>query len=348
MSEEETPAPGLPRGPLPWHQEAWRALQEAGRQDRLPHALLITGPGGVGKNHFAEQFAQSRLCHQPDADGIACGECDTCRQFTAGSHPDWRRLGIEGKRKTIVIDQIRGVIEWLGLTASDARGKHLMIEPAERMTVGASNSLLKTLEEPSGDTVIMLVSRLPGRLSATIRSRCRQLALPRPDRNAALAWLEQQSEKADWPALLDLADGSPLRARTLAEAGGLEQATDHASQALAVAQGQASLVEVADKWSRQSLPELLDWFRVWLESLARRAQGGEQHEAELLRSHSDDLQKLLRGIDWKSLHELLMEVQRAEQRMDSANPQLLLETLLGQWKGVFGQGKNTGLERGRP
>lgn len=342
MTEESDNASSLPPGPLPWQRDAWEALMEAGRADRLPHALLITGPMGVGKRHFAEQLAQSRLCRQADVSGIPCGECDTCRQFTAGSHPDWRRLGIEGKRKTIVIDQIRGAIEWLGLTASAARGKHLMLEPAERMTIGASNSLLKTLEEPAGDTLIMLVSRLPGRLSATIRSRCRHLKLARPEKTQALAWLEEQPGQADWPPLLDLADGSPLRALDLAEAGGLDHATERAAQAIAVARGHASLVDVAEQWSRQDLAELLAWFRVWLESLTRRAQGGATHETDLLKVHGDELQKLLRGIDWKSLHELLLAIQQAEQRMDSANPQLLLESLLGQWKGVFGQGMRTG------
>lgn len=297
----------------------------------MPHALLVTGPAGVGKRHFAEQLVQGRLCQSPDAAGVACGDCPACRQFHAGSHPDWKNVGIEAKRKNIVIDQIRAVTEWLGLTASAAHGKHLLIEPAERMTVGAANSLLKTLEEPAGDALILLVSRLPGKLTATIRSRCRQIPLARPATEDALDWLKHYDGKVDWREVLALADGSPLRAISLHDSGGVARARENAAQAMALGLGRESLVRVAEQWSRQDIAAVLTWYRVWLEALARRGQGGPAHAEGLLDEDNRELQKLLRRIDWKALHELMLDIQRAEQRLDSANPQLLLESLLGKW-----------------
>lgn len=340
MSEHEddngTPERLDPR-PLPWQRPAWEHLMTAMRADRMPHALLITGPAGVGKAWFARRLVQARLCRRPADDGAGCGECPACHQFLAGTHPDWKSLGIEAKRKNIVIDQVRAISAWLGLTASEAHGKHTLIEPADRMTTGASNSLLKTLEEPQGDTLLLLISSLPGRLSATIRSRCQTVPIPRPDRRTALNWLEQQGRPdVAWEEALDLAGGSPLRAVALAEEGGLERARQNASALIAVGTGRESLIKTAEQWVKQDIGQLMAWWRVWLESLARRLQAGEAYGGVVPGQDSAELQKLMHGIDWKLLHELILEVNAAERRLDSANPQLLIETLLSRWARACG------------
>lgn len=307
------------------------------REGRMPHALLLSGPRGVGKRLFAEAFIQARLCRHPRAQGTACGECDGCRQFLAGSHADYRSVGIEAKRRNILIDQLRQLTEWLSLTASSESGKHALIEPAERMTTGAANSLLKTLEEPPGNTVMVLISALPGRLPATVRSRSQVLELPRPTRDEALAWLlkqplqETQATEADRAEALAMADGSPLAALSWLESGGLGRARESSGALLAVASGRESLVAAAERLSKQELTALLQWWRIWLEALIRRGQAGPGFSSPLLDDDNAELQKLLKAIDWKAAHELHQALDDAERRADSANPQLLIESLLGRW-----------------
>jgi len=267
--------------------------------------------------------------------GDPCQQCDGCRQFLAGSHADYQFLDIEDKRKALRVEQIRGLSSWLSLTASGSGGKHAVIAQAEKMSQGASNSLLKTLEEPPGDTLLILVTALPGRLSATIRSRCQQLSIPRPETAQALAWLEAR-ESGDWAEALALAEGAPLRALALAGGEGVEQARNRAKELIAIANGRETVVSIAEKWSRQPLPELMDWWRVWLEQLARWLQAGPDHAPAMQAIGDEDLQKFRGRIDWKSLHELLDAVNQAEKRLDSANPQLLMESLLGHWAQLCG------------
>ncbi|MCP1726862.1 DNA polymerase-3 subunit delta' [Natronospira proteinivora] len=332
MSEEGTFPP--PKR-LPWHETAWNGLMARIRSGRLPHALLIAGPSGVGKLQFAEYLVQARLCREPDSEGSPCGKCDGCRQFLAGTHPDWRRLAVEAKRKTIRVEQVRELSAWMSLTASQSAGKHAIIAPAEIMTTGASNSLLKTLEEPAGNALLILVTSLPGRLTPTIRSRCQQVMIPRPDQQQALSWLSEQGE-GDWRETLALAGGSPLKALSLWDSGGVEQARENARRVLAVGTGRETVVNAADQWIKQDLASVIAWWRVWLQALSRQLQAGPQYADALSSVQGDELQKLASRINWKALHELLSAVDHAERRLDSANPQLLAESLLGQWAQVCG------------
>jgi len=195
----------------------------------LPHALLLVGPRGIGKGLLAERFAQSLLCESHRPDGSACGSCDACGWFRAGNHPDVRRISplvdeegstkSERSRREIKIDQIRALGDFVGIGAHRAGRKLVLIDPADAMNRTAANALLKTLEEPTGDTVFLLVCGNAGALPATVRSRCVPFRLNRPDSAQAVAWL-QASMPGD-PALLGqwlaLADGAPMRARDFAE-----------------------------------------------------------------------------------------------------------------------------------
>lgn len=337
MSEESPISESAATGPLPWHENAWRDLMARRQAGRLPHGLLITGPAGAGKSRFALALAQSQLCQSLAEDGTACGQCNACRQFLAGSHPDWRTMGIDAKRKNILIDQVRALSEWFSLTASGGHGKLALIEPADRMTTGAANSLLKTLEEPPGDSRLLLVSALPGRLTATVRSRCQQIAIPLPERSLALDWLSRKTgNSGDNEAALDLAGGSPLKALAVLDEGLLEQARENAVALMAVGTGRASLVATAEKWARQDLASLLAWWRVWLQNLARYVQSDGRYRSQLIDKQGEHLQKIASVVAPDALHELLLALQAAERRQDSANPQLLLESLLGHWARACG------------
>ncbi|HZM36877.1 MAG TPA: DNA polymerase III subunit delta' [Burkholderiales bacterium] len=215
------------------------------RLGRLPHALLVHGPRGVGKLSLAERIAQLLLCEHADAGQRPCGACAACRWYQAGNHPDFRRLEPEALMKepvlepqeetptsarkgkpslVIKIEQVRQLADFLYIGSHRGRMRVALVHPAEDMNENAANALLKGLEEPPAGAVFLLVSHRPARLLPTIRSRCVALPVPVPPRDAALAWLAGQRIKGAqrW---LSYAGGAPLRAMEFAaDAAAIEQA----------------------------------------------------------------------------------------------------------------------------
>jgi DNA polymerase-3 subunit delta' len=216
----------------PWQLSAWDQL--LGMRARLPHALLIHGPEGIGKLALAEHFAQLLLCETAGKLRIPCGTCDGCRWYLAGTHPDLRRLEPESLARLrdsgeeqdeaapiasrtpkpsteIKIDQVRSLDGFLNLRSHRGGQRVVLVHPAEEMNLNAANALLKGLEEPQAQARFILVSHRPARLLPTIRSRCVALPVALPDAAAAGSWLKAQGA-LDWEAWLAFAGGAPLRA----------------------------------------------------------------------------------------------------------------------------------------
>ena len=193
--------------------------------DRLAHAFLLSGQTGTGKQGLAMEMAAAILCREYRLP--ACGSCRSCQLLVSGAHPDFRILSFElnrnGKLRTeIVIDQVRELISFLQLTTTIGEKKAALVYPAEAMNKNAANALLKTLEEPPGDAVIILLSHDPFRLAVTITSRCQKLQVRSPDTDTALAWLLESGAYGDAEArsALKVAAGSPIRARDMLSEGG--------------------------------------------------------------------------------------------------------------------------------
>ncbi len=205
--------------PLPWHDAQWARLARGIETGVIPHALLLRGPGGNGEGRFAARLAAAVLCSKEGSP--PCGECDSCVLCASGSHPDRVDVGVREDRREIVIDQIREIIHRTNLTPGIGRRKAVLIDPAERVNHHAANTLLKTLEEPSGETVFILVSTNATLLPATVRSRCQMIDFPTPPPAVASAWLEQalrkEGSKHDAAALLRIAHGAPVRALALSK-----------------------------------------------------------------------------------------------------------------------------------
>jgi len=147
---------------MPWHAEHWARLQARRARDAMPHALLLCGPEGLGKRDFMRRFAEGLLCQHPN-DGEPCGQCRSCLLFAAGTHPDFATLSFglrkDGvQRSEIVVDQIRDLSARLSMSSQFGGWQIVCIDPADAMNAAAANALLKTLEEPSPQTLLMLVA----------------------------------------------------------------------------------------------------------------------------------------------------------------------------------------------
>jgi len=202
----------------PWSMSAWRRALDS--LDTLHHGLLITGQSGIAKREFGLALCQALLCEAPVTSGAqpgACGECRNCFLFNAGTHPDFHALTTErewrdGRLKLVAaycdryqdiaarekranpsrvipIDQVRRLIDNFHARAHTAARKVALILPADRMNINAANALLKLLEEPPDESILILLTATPGYLPATIRSRCFQIAIAPPDFEAAREWL---------------------------------------------------------------------------------------------------------------------------------------------------------------
>ncbi|GLS26501.1 hypothetical protein GCM10007877_22170 [Marinibactrum halimedae] len=231
--------------PYPWQQSFWSRLVDQYHGGKTPHALLLSGPVGIGKRQLALSFSHLLLCASPK-DGQACGECKSCLLNQAHTHPDLNIAEPEPGAKTIKVDQVRAVIDFLGNTAQQGGRKVVLLGPVEAMQEGASNALLKSLEEPAGQTHLLLYTHQLSLVLPTIRSRCQRVDLPVPSTALTQPWLETMvgEEAAE---LLEAASFSPLEALALAT-GERQQEQQDVMQYLrtAVLEG-ASSIMVAEK-----------------------------------------------------------------------------------------------------
>lgn len=194
----------------PWLAEQWQQLFYRHEQNQMPHALLLAGVEGMGKQEFAAFVAAAMLCENITASG-ACGECGACHQLKAEAHPDYRYVSHEEGSEVIKVDAIRELVDWLHLTPNGSSYRVALLNNAEAMNRNAANSILKTLEEPGAGSLLILVTSKPGSLPATVLSRCQKITLANGDKPAAQAWLKDQGI-ADADAALERAAGAPLRA----------------------------------------------------------------------------------------------------------------------------------------
>jgi DNA polymerase-3 subunit delta' len=334
--------------PLPlWQRETAAAALQA--RARWPHALLITGRRGIGKRILALHFAQALLCEQPEADGSACGRCPSCTYAVNGVHPDLRLIepierDDEGNPRpvdAIVVERIRELIEFTQLSTHRQRAKVAVIVPAETLNIAAQNALLKTLEEPPAATYLILVSHQPGRLPATIVSRCRLLAAPEPDPDAAVVWLSAQGAREP-QLLLAQAGGAPLLALTLADPV-VQRERELLLDQLAQPETLAPVAVGAriDAYGRDErkarLADVVYWLLTWTADLAAMGSGGsprfnpDREEALALLGARVARLRLFR------YYRMLLE-QRALLG-HPLQPRLVAEALLFEYRAMFARGE---------
>jgi DNA polymerase-3 subunit delta' len=320
--------------PLPWQQTSWEQLNRAWRNRRLPHALLLHGTAGIGKHAFAKWLAQALFCEAHALDASSgelkpCGVCASCKLFKAGSHPDFVVLSPEEDKQQISVDQIRAAAERLTMTSGRSGYRVAIVEPAHQMTLAAANSLLKTLEEPGANSLIVLVTSQRSALLPTIRSRCQQLDMPTPRPELAQAWLNQQIGKIAPVELLEFAGGAPLKAMAYLQ-GSFETLQRSMTPALAaLGSGTVDVTQLAQEWLDEYLPDRLNWLDYWLMRLLRQ---------EILRSEDKvtpdmgrvPLQSAAQVLNISALFQSLDKLRelKAQLRRTALQKELALESVL--------------------
>ncbi|HHU86154.1 MAG TPA: DNA polymerase III subunit delta' [Peptococcaceae bacterium] len=318
------------------HRPVIRTLLNTVASGRVAHAYLFTGPEGVGKETVALAFARALLCSRP-VDGDACGLCRECRQVEHHNHPDLCVLQPDGN--TIKIEQIRGILRRAPYRSYQGGRKIFLIPGAEAMTAEAANCLLKTLEEPPGDTLFILLSARPHALLPTVLSRCQRCAfqaIPAPELAEGLAALYGFSEEeAHLPALL--AGGSMGKA--LACISGSTGDARAEAGLLALSLGRAGPLEALDLAEKTAesrdralciLETLICWYRdllIWLES----GETGFLYNPD----RSEEIRREAGSYDARRLVTIIEAIGAAKNKIEAnANTRLVLEALFLRLAGL--------------
>jgi DNA polymerase-3 subunit delta' len=310
---------------LPWLGTTQRRLRESMQAQRLPHASLILSTPGLGAEPLADWLAALALCESTAQ--RPCGTCTSCVLLRSDTHPDFHRVRLEEDAKQIKVDQIRDLID--ALTTKSYRGGYKvgLIDGAEALNTNGANAFLKTLEEPSARTLLIMIARPTHRLPATIASRCLRIALRPPAATAAVAWLETHGpEGVHWEGPLALAGGAPLRALELHAAGLGALETEMQDQLRTLAAGTVDVTLLAEQWARSDLGLRILWLENWITRRVHTYLGdaGSTQSAERVRLPAALLKPKIRA-----LFELL-DAARDLRRlmMTGMNLQLALEAVL--------------------
>lgn len=286
-------------------------------QRRVPHAVLLLGSAGLGKRCAAAWLARQFL----DLAGGAIPEYPGKRP----EHADLHWISPAEDKHVVGIDAIRDLVADLNLTSYEGGGKVAVIDPANAMTTNAANSLLKTLEEPPGNALLILVADRVGRIPATIVSRCQRISITSPTLADGLAWLDRLRPGADWVQLLQEVGNAPLAALEAAERA---EQIESMRQAFAnLPERHGSPLEVAQQWAKFEPGFLFNWLARQIHAcILRSCQGGGRGPACAV---SDTV---LRGIDRRNLFCYLDNINRLRsQPVGSYNLLLTLECLLIDW-----------------
>ncbi|MDP6414301.1 MAG: DNA polymerase III subunit delta' C-terminal domain-containing protein [Gammaproteobacteria bacterium] len=331
----------LPEVPLPWQNSQWQRLAQQYEERLLPHAFLVCGDQGLGKSLFVRGFSRYMLCQDP-LKQFACGICRNCRQAGEDfSHPDVLHIApLEGKRD-INVEQIQSLTDFIVHTSHAGTAKIVIIDVAHHLNISSANALLKTLEEPTLNSYLFLVTEYPGSLPATIRSRCHRVLFSSPAREDAQQWLNSKSMLegvVDMDRLLEAAECRPLYAIQLAEQGAVEQRDQFLNKLYQLSTGSQSpqsLVSLASKIGESAVVgHLLLTSSILIKSLSSNQRPGEST------NEIDNLYSLLIARE-RPIHSLLIELMQfydaviaaRKQMLSGSNPntQLIIESLIWRW-----------------
>ena len=324
---------------IPWHSELATSIAAQHEQGILPHAIMLSGGKGLGAAHLVEELAMLVLCSDRSARPSpyqACGNCRECQLMKAGSHNDFFRLAPEEEGKQIKVDEVRRLVEFI--TESSMRGGHkvAVITPVEGLNINGANALLKTLEEPAGNTVIFLVAERPESVLPTIRSRCQIKTLKLPASDIAMEWLRESGREEDGEQLgryLAIANGEPYTALRYLEQGAWQQQLSMVKGLSEVLKRQVSVSKLASQWDDEFLADRVDWLIQWSEQMMRYVSTQSESSFNLAESiamlkYLADKAGLERVFELRSQH---LAQRKLLKGTTNPNTLLLCESLVFSW-----------------
>jgi DNA polymerase-3 subunit delta' len=291
----------------------------------------------VGKLELARAWGQSLLCERPRADGEACGECEGCHWFGAGTHPDFMHLTLIEKEKDgevkqatdISVEQARQAVDFVQLSTYRAGRRLVLIEPAEALNTASANALLKVLEEPPINTVFVLLSHQPRQLLPTILSRCHKLEVGLPAKAMLRDWLRQNGLNEE---ALAWVSGAPLAAVTAREGGELDIRQELLGALSKVKD--LDCVTLAEAWNKR-VPART-WHQVsykWLLDLLACHLGGK---AGFNPDYEDALRSLAKRAKLTGLLDFIRRESEAGRWVEHPlNRQMVMESWLIEYSRIF-------------
>lgn len=257
-----------PNTMLPWHAQQWHLIWKATQNNKLPHALLLVGADDLEKKHFAKGVAATLLCVKPTVQGSPCEACHACHLVKAQSHPDLLWVEPMDVGQIIKVDQIRELVLKVNETSMQGGLRVVILDPAHAMNMAAANALLKTLEEPAPNTLLILISDQRLRLPATIASRCQKIMFHKPPKEMADTWLQSQHVQ-DAELLLALANGFPLTALAFQTDNVMSLRRELYQGLQAMKRGHLDPLSFAATCQAFDVANILKLLQVWMRDLLR-------------------------------------------------------------------------------
>jgi len=333
-------------GFLPWQLTNLRNLVKRVEDNALPHAMLLTGNRGLGKLEFAQNFAHLLLCESQtllttvtssttQVENLRpCGHCHSCKLVSAGTHPDLRIVEPESDAGIIGIDQIRQLREFFLLKCQVSQAQVAIISPADKLNNFSANGLLKTLEEPTHNSYLLLVSHAPYRLLPTIRSRCQIVRFNAPSREIARDWLLSQDltfAEKDMEQLLTLSAGAPLTARKYLQDKTIDKYREFIRDLEKLQQNQIDPVSLVSKYLTIDPLLIINWLSLLTFNMVRLKLKAPAVDI----SNNDNRlydPALIAKIDASVLFEYLDKLNEYTRLLESqVNVQLSLEDIIIEW-----------------
>ena len=321
----------------PWQYEQMQRLSSMSQQKRLPHALLFSGPEGIGLKQFTLSFVMKILCISKDNQSkVACGKCKSCELFKAKSHPDLKLILPEEKSKMIKVDQVRELINYVSFKSFSGDLKIVIISPADAMNRSTANALLKTLEEPPIQSMLILLTHQPSVLPVTIRSRCQKINFKPTYDKAAIDWLDINLKNSQLSSdlLLHLAGGGPLKAIELMNEDYLSSRHTLLEDLNALDKHNIDPLKIVARWQNLGAENTVSWLMQIINDLVRLKLCSDNATIMNLDLREDlqgltntlDLLKLMRGYDF-----ILLKYKELKGPMNY-NSLSILEEIVLFWK----------------
>lgn len=321
---------------FPWHQSCWDQFIQARTQNHLPHAILLTGEEGIGKFSLAQRMAKSLMCIDNVSNpSDACNTCQSCKTYESGANPDFTQITLLEDKQQIGVDQVRELSGFLNYSRSFNTTRVVIINPVERMNLNAANSLLKSLEEPTEHTVLILVTSKVSQLLPTIKSRCQSFTVNTPNTDESLNWIVQQQSKNQESSqkvinpekLLEITGNKPLKAIQLSQ-DDVEARDNFFKDLSTVIQQQSSITEVAKKWEKNDLAALLNWQIIVVQNAIKGNLSSSTNGEKSKDATSSMTNHLSNEQQWSLYQELLKQKQYIH---TSVNSLMFMENMIMLW-----------------